>query len=299
MVRKLFYLFIGILLLAACGLHKNQRGDDSGVDTSLVEGPLPDDGKLINDVIQSFSSPVEMAALLKDLKVPYNSKILCRTDNVDDYNTNFKKALGIGVFSVDLGYLNIYNKSSSIMGQITIIKRLADGIQVGQFFDFTTLKRLATSNENLDSLMFLSVNSFNQMDNYLRESNRGNLSALIITGMWIEGLYLATEVYKEKTTPELSERIGEQKIILDDMMVILKNYKNDKNFALLIQELEEIKAVFDEVKITYEAGNPETVEKDGMLIIVQNEKSNVKITPEQIKNITAKIEKIRNKIIEL
>ena len=35
------------------------------------------------------------------------------------------------------------------------------------------------------------------MDEYLRENNRSDISSLLVTGMWIEGMYLACQVVKE------------------------------------------------------------------------------------------------------
>lgn len=301
MVKKFFFLFLSIIFMAACGPEGSSSDATGEIDIpqALKDEPLKvEDGKLV-DIVQSFSSPVEMAALLKDVGVPFNIKYLVPADNdPDDYNTNFKKALGLGILSVDLGYLNIYNKTSSIISYITKIKRLADGIQVGQYFDFQAIKRLATEGNNIDSLMFLSVNSFNQMDAHLREHSRGNLSTLIVTGMWIEGLYIASQVYKDAPNKSIAERIGEQKIILNELFLILTNYENDQNFAELIEMLKGIKQVYDQIEITFEVGEPEAIEKDGMLIIVQNEESNVHISEEQLKSIISKAEQIRNKLID-
>ncbi|MEE9460429.1 MAG: hypothetical protein V3V53_01250, partial [Bacteroidales bacterium] len=215
----------------------------------------------------------------------------------DRYNTSFQMAYILGVFGADLGYLNIYNKNTQIVDYLTAINKLADGIRVGQFFDFVTLKRLATSRENIDSLMYISLYSFNNIDSYLRENDRGHLSALMITGVWIEGMYLATQVANETSNPALSERIGEQKLNLNNLFLILNPYKSQQQISDLLAQMNEIKVVFDQVEITYEMGEPETVEKDGMVMIVQNEKSNVQITDEQLQQIIIKTEEVRNKLI--
>ena len=60
-----------------------------------------------------------------------------------------------------------------------------------------------------------------------------------------------------------------------------------------------MKNEFNDVKITYEMGEPQAVEKDGMLTIVQNEKSIVHITKDQLKIIISTTEKIRNTLINL
>lgn len=300
MVKYLLYLFSSMLVFASCNnADTEEKVTNEVIDSVEQQGELPISDEAMEDIIQSFSNPVEMAALIKEVGVPFSQKYLSGTDDPDRFNTSFKKALALGVLSADLGYLNIYSKTTVIVNYITVIKKLADGINVGQFFDFETLKRLAINNEDLDRLMFLSVNSFNRMDRYLRDNNRNNLSTLIVTGVWIEGLYLATQVYKDKPDKRIADRIGEQKIILSDLLLVLKNFKSDSNFASLIKDIEELKSAFDGVTISYVPGESETVEKDGFLVIVQNGESKVEITDEQLNRIIALSEKVRNKIIAL
>jgi len=265
----------------------------------LYDGELAISEAAMNDIVQNVSSPVEMAALIKSLGVPFSKDYLATTDYVDNYNTSFKKALGLGVFGADLGYLNMYNKTSSVIDYISAIKTLADGIHVGQFFDFTTLKRLATNNQNLDSLMYISVQNFNQMDRYLRENRRSSLSSLIVAGIWIESMYLVGEVARKSPSTELSEKIGEQKIIMSNLMILLKNYEKDPDFKEIIEELEEIQALYKNVIITYEKGEPEAVEEDGMLVIKQNDKQFIEISNELMVKIINKTAAVRNKIIQL
>ena len=302
MIRNIAYLFISVLMLYACGSCGNKGSTNGGglddvPDDVLNNGASAVSQAAMQNFVDNMSSPVEMAALVKSLNVGFSSKYLAPTDNIEDISTNFQQAFNLGVYGLDLGYLNMYNKTNTVLDYIGAIKTLADGINVGQFFDFTTLKRLAQNNQNLDSLMYISVHSFNQMDSYLRKNNRGNLSVLIVTGLWIEGNYLATQVYKEAPHPELKERIGEQKIILDKLMLFLQLFKSDKQFQNLINELSVLQNEYKDVTITIEKGEPEATEKDGMLVIVQNDKSIVHISDERVQSIIEKTEQIRNKLI--
>ena len=144
----------------------------------------------MNEVISNISSPVEMANLFKTSGVGFSERILNSPDNVARYQTSFERALNLGVFSANLGYINTFDKNNIVVSYLLAVKTLADGIRVGQFFDFNELRRMASSSANLDSLMKMSVTSFNRMDTYLREQNRSHLSSLIVTGAFIEGLYL-------------------------------------------------------------------------------------------------------------
>jgi hypothetical protein len=301
MLRQTTVLLLVMLFLFSC---QSRKGKESGTefevpDSVITAETMTISNEALEEIVQNVSSPIEMAALIKEVGVPFSTKYLATTDYVDKYNTSFKMAYSLGIFGADLGYLNIYDKSTQVVDYLTAINKLADGIKVGQFFDFETLKRLATSRESIDSLMYISISSFNNMDLYLRENNRGHLSALMIAGTWMEGMYLVTQVAGEKSNPELSERIGEQKINLDNIMLILDNYKEHQQVTEVIESLNELKKEFDGVEITYEIGEPETVEQGGMIMIVQNERSIVNITDEQLNKIISKTKQIRNKLISV
>ncbi len=298
MIKKLIYILLAIFIIASCkpGTDKDSLDLD---DSELVQGDLEISGEVMQDIIQSVASPVEMAALVKGLGVQFSSKYLAPTDKVDELTTSFQKAYNLGIYGADLGYLNMYNKTANVIDYISAIKTLADGIRVGQFFDFTTLKRLAQNSQNLDSLMYLSVHSFNQMDQYLRDNNRSNLSALMVIGVWVEGLYLATQVAKEAPHPDLAERIGEQKIILEKLILIVKNFAKNKQFKDLLNELNKLNELYKDIEIVIIPGEPEPKEEDGMLVFVQNEESVVKITDEQLESIINTTEEVRNRLINL
>lgn len=294
-------LMLSLALISSCQSKKGKLSDaDLDVPDSLeIAADLQISDEAMDEIVQNVSSPIEMAALIKEIGTPFSIDYLATTNYVDRYNTSFRMAYILGVFGADLGYLNIYGKNTQIVDYITSINKLADGIRVGQFFDFSTLKRLATSRENMDSLMYISVNSFNNMDSYLREKQRGHLSALMITGIWVEGMYLATQVAKENSDPALYDRIGEQKLNMNNLFLILNAYESQKQVRELIDVLNEIKVEFDQVEITYEMGDPETVELDGMIMIIQNERSIVHITDEQMERIINITEEVRNKLIEI
>ena len=61
--------------------------------------------------------------------------------------------------------------------------------------------------------------------------------------------------------------------------------------------MEGISAAYRDVRITYKLGEPETVEQDGRLVMIQHEESIVEMTDEQLAVIAALSEDVRNKLI--
>jgi hypothetical protein len=250
------------------------------------------------DIVQNIASPVEIASILQSMQVPFTAGYLAPTQGADRLTTNFQKAVMLGIYGADLGYLNIYEKTGNSVEVLSTIKRLADGLRVGQYFDFETLKRLSLSKSNLDSLLFLSVNSYNQIDRYLRDNSRGSVSALMIAGVWIEGQYFATQVAVNNHDEVLRDRIGEQKIILGDLLMLLRPYSTSSSeYQNLYGMLEDLSRKYAEVRVSYRLGEPVTAEVDGRLVMVQNEESIVEMSDTQLAEIAELSKEVRNKLI--
>ncbi len=304
MLKRYSISLIVILLLSFTQFNCNGGGENDDFtdipdDIGNVNQTVVDEGAM-NEIISSFSSPVEMAALMQSIDVPFSKKFLIDPKVTEDYDTNYKKALALGVLSADLGYLNVYERTTLIVEYLTSIKKIANDLNIGQFFDFQALKRIAAGGGDVDSLLFLSVTSFHDMDEHLRQNARSNLSLLVITGVWLEGLYLLTQVAKESPTTKLQERIGEQKTLFNFLYPILKLYKEEKYFKDLTDDFDDFRKVFEEITIRYEEGDSETIiDENGNVVFTQSGYSVIEITEDQLQDIIKITDRVRNKLINL
>jgi len=129
---------------------------------------------------------------------------------------------------------------------------------------------------------------------YLKENERNSVSALILAGGWVEAIYLATKFGDDGKNKSILERVGEQQKSLDVLVEMISHYKNDGDgYAILYAALEDLKATFAKVKITYEEGP--VVTKDHKTII--ETKSHVEISEELFNEIAAKVTTIREQLI--
>lgn len=296
----LLMALVGVALLPGCSQCSRSGIDaDFDIPDSLAKkAPVVQDG-VIGEMVENISSPVETAALIKRLKVPFDKDLMIPTKAASNFNTNFQKALGLGLYGTDLGYLNMYEKTSEVLSYISVVKDLADGIQVGQFFDFASLKRLATNNESLDSLIVISQQSYNGIDKYLRETNRSSLSIVIVAGVWTEGMYLASRVAQQTKSSQMTETVADQKIVIATLLPLLRMYEQDPNIKDLAEKIESLKTLYDQVKITYEKGEPEMKEVNGQITFVQKDKQFIEASPELMDEIMGRIISMRNEMISM
>ena len=112
-------------------------------------------------------------------------------------------------------------------------------------------------------------------------------------------MHIVCEVGKlNPDNKEIQETIGAQKIILENIMLLLSFYKeSDQNMASLLGEMETLKAAFDKVNITYTYKESTFEVVDGVMVIKDNSTSTIEITPDDINSIRSVTGSIRNKII--
>ena len=93
--------------------------------------------------------------------------------------------------------------------------------------------------------MVIIDESFRVIDKYLRVNGQDCLSALIITGGWIEGLYLGTSTLdKENPNTEMIKRIANQQASLTSLMDLLITY-DDIEIIKIEQKLKVIQIAYD------------------------------------------------------
>lgn len=288
-----------IVLLTACS--SGNKSEEQAFAETLAETQIEDEvlAGEVNDILHRIPSPLEISVLLKQSGKKYNSEFLNSPDNLSRYNTNYKRALNLGIYGTDLGYTNIYEQSQDGIRYMSTIKDLANELNIGQFFEMETIGRLVSNSNNLDSLLLITTQNFNSITHYLQSQNRSHLSVLFLTGGWLEALHITCEVARiNPDNSQLQETIGGQKIILDNILHLLSLYKDtDRNMTMLRTELEALKKAFDNVTITTEY-KPSTFEViNGVMVVKDNSSSTIMITEADIENIRSITQKIRTKII--
>jgi len=288
---------VAAILLSACG--KSKKPDEQAFLNSLdsaKKGPSIDE-EVIGSILQQIPSPLEISVLLKESGTKYSFGLLNSPDNLSKYNSNYKKALNLGIYGTDLGYTNIYEQNQDGIKFLASIKSLANELNIGQFFDIETIARLAGNSKNIDSLLLITTQNFNDINRYLQTQGRANLSVLLLTGGWLEAMQITCQVAsKDPKNKELREKIGEQKIILEQIVLLYSFYKEDENMASLLKDLEELKGAFDKINITYTYKESTMEVVNGVAVIKDNSTTTIDITEKDVENITRIANSIRNKI---
>lgn len=247
------------------------------------------DGKIF-----SIPSPMQTAMLLQEVNADYNEAYLNSIDNVDKYSTEMKRALNLGVYGTDIGYLAIYKQNNLSLKYLSVIEKLTAKLGLEGAFDKDFMSRFEKNSTNQDSMMVIVSDAFKKSDNFLKTNDRKAVSALILVGGWIESLYLACEINHDANNHKIVERIGEQRETLATIIEILEKYNKKGSNDELISDMKELNTYFEKIIIEYEFVQPKTDASKKLTTL--RHKTNVKMDTNVLNLITDKIRSIREKI---
>lgn len=250
-------------------------------------------------LVQSIPTPLQSTALIQALDIEYDEAILHKSESVENITNWFGYATNLGIYGGDMGYSNLYGETKKSMDYLNTVRQLADKLKIGQFFDFSTIKELANSKENLDELVNTSQMNFQKMNDYLQKQGRGKVSVAILFGGWAEGLYLTCEINKTSNSEALQESIGEQKLALETIESLIDLYASDKYFQKFRVDFENLKDAYADVENLFIEGEIiETENENGELIFEDTSSSEVVITKTDVDKITSAINKLRDNLIK-
>jgi uncharacterized lipoprotein YajG len=90
MIKQALLLLVALFLLAACGQRPSGNLD---VDMDDVEaGELPISSETMNEIVQNVASPIEVAALIQSLHVPFSTSYLADPEKLSASTTSFEMA---------------------------------------------------------------------------------------------------------------------------------------------------------------------------------------------------------------
>lgn len=288
-------LALAALMAASCVNNSAKRDVSKLTDVDLSLDTTAQTIKFGNTLF-SLPSPYHLTMMIKEAGTRFNESLLNSVDNNQNYTSLYKKCVNLGVYGADLAYMNIYGQSPLIVNQFSVIKNIANDLDLTSAFNKSLVERVENNVDNTDSLLRIMSNTYRDVDVYLKESQRQREGALVLAGGWIEAMYIMTQLVKETNNDKLVQRIGESKQPLENLIKILSPYYAELDeIGALVDALIELSADFDEVEQHYTYVVPEIDVENRMTII--KSRTTVEVPNSVLTSVTGKVATIRKQII--
>ncbi len=293
-INTIFVAILSSTLFLGCKGEDNEDVNNKKLDTTSNK----EKAFKFKNTLFSIPSPFHIVDLIKNSKVQYNQDLLNPVSNNIKYLSNEKKALNLGVYSADMAYTNIHEQYSSTIKYIKVAKSLSSDLQIMNSNSIDLISKMEDKIEDPDSLNKIFANAYREVDFYLKDNGRNDASVQIITGAWVEGLYLMTQTATKCKNTSLINRIGEQKYSIINLLKLISqnNINNDNSFHKeLFDSLNELKKLFDKIIIEYEYDKHIILPNEKKTIVISNTK--ITISQDILNEITLKTKEIRDLII--
>lgn len=255
-MRILALTALAVLVLNSCGTKQAKEAEE--LETVTKEQAF--EGVTNYPIPTSF----EVIQLINNAGASYILSICNPIDNANKYFTEKAKALNLGIYGADLAYSTTYQMKQETMNYLKTSKKLIDELNISTGFNRQLAERVDANIDNKDSLILIITNSFYDSYKYLVENGKDNLSLMVITGSWVEGLYITSQIaLTSRSNTEFVKIIANQKAPLSKLMELMQSRSTEADVTELINTLKPIADVYNGVQ-------GETVNDEQFQAIVEN-----------------------------
>lgn len=228
-----------VLLLASCGGGTTEK-EQPKVEVTVDDMAVSDD----NDFI--LPQPITLANAFKNAGLTYTPGKTNPASNKGNYVKKIDQLLNLGVYSTDLAYCAINNKTQEAREYLSAIQTI--GTKVGMesvFSDKSLIEKFDKNLGNTDVIEELIYEMQDKSDTYLQDNDLKYLAAIEFAGAWAEGMYLGVDDSRKKQS-DLSIALVEQISLLRNIIKGLESHPTKD------ERLQEVISAFNEVLDTYE-----------------------------------------------
>lgn len=242
--RTLLIIFGMVFIFSGCKSSKKDSTEIAGPAEKLTEK---------EEVIRELTtyplpSAYELTEMLQKAGASYILSLSNPASKVGNYISSAEKALNLGVYGTDLSYASTYMMKQETMKYLESSKKLIDELEISTRFNADYVKRVENNLDLKDSLISIISDSFIDTWDYLVENEQDKLAILVISGSYIEGIYITTQIaITAADNTSFLEVIAHQKKSLNTLIGVIEPIKDDVDIANTYKSLTELAKVFEDV----------------------------------------------------
>lgn len=290
---NLLLLVFSLLAFLSCDEVLNEK-----VDVKNSEKIVEASSEKMEAIYYSIPSPMETTIILKRSYSKFSGELLFPVFNLNKIHDNQSRALLLGIISTDLNYAMLSERKFETNRLINQVIEIAQLLHLDAIVNVNTKERIEKNLDNKDSMQIIIGNTFWEIENKLKNDDKEELSALIVAGGWIEGLYLASNMSAlDPENKPLQNVIADQKIVHENLIALISDFTfQEKIQEYFISKVNNLQIVFNEiVRVGIAENNNLIKEKNGEIVI--GNYFNLKFEKEDLKEIYKSVSNIRKTIL--
>jgi len=270
-----FSVIMSMLLVAAmvsCKPSGKQKSQETSVEVESFDVVKIKDQ--IVEIIQTFPPTGDVINMLNKAGASYILDLTLPADQAEKTISSAKQAFALGMYTFDLQYANIYQRSDKAVESSTLAREMIRklGIESEMASPEKFIDRIKNNADNKDSVNYLVSRMLNHVNSKFATGDHPDVFAYAATGGNIEGLHVICQLTQlASNKEELLLVLSQQKERVNILFSLLELMSNDENIKPVYEGMKPIVTLFNE---------------------------NTSITASHIDEISPAIEKIRNSMLQ-
>ena len=298
-IRFFVFLLIGSVMLVCLSCNTcSRRQTTEKITIDLAD--LVSDSIYFNmarTAYYALPTPIELSVLIKKSGITWQPALLNDPADAAKYLTQQKIALNFGVYITDLTYAGLFEQSQTVLRYKQAIQQLTEGLGLQSAVDPNTMQLLEANINDKDAVLRIISDTYASYTASLNENDRYFLTLAILTGGWVEGMYIATSTIDERLTStenRMKQLVVDQILTFDLIWQAMSDFKEIPDVAGLMNDLSGLAQIFDKIYV-HQTPNVVTVSDDGKTSNIAA--SNIiNVTPEAFAKIRNQIQILRHNI---
>lgn len=245
------------------------------------------------NIFPSIPCPINKKILINDLGISYQSNFIYPPKKIEDYNSVVAQALNLGICISNLEYLKILNQKLEFEKFFNFLKEGAQVMEIESIIDLESMHM----DSGIENIGLLSPQKLVNFTENMYKEGKFKEVILIPLGAWLQLLFMNSLLNQKQPNKYLSYHIAEQKIFLEQFLLLFSFYEDDPEINELKNDLEHLRTGYDQVKIPQDFINSNVKDENGILIIQEDLNSKILISTQDLNSILQTVTQIREKII--
>ncbi|NJO87825.1 MAG: hypothetical protein HC831_01865 [Chloroflexia bacterium] len=173
------------------------------------------------------------------------------------YFTEITRAQILGVYSSDLAYSTIFDKSQEAVDYFGAAIDLAYKLNIEEGYESELLDKAYDNIDNNDTLSKIASNAYHRTCTTLEKSKRENVLPFIVLGSWVESVYILTHsCIGSRPEDGIYDELYSQKKHLEGLITYFSDILNSENntekeeVKSKLQKLQKLKDEYDKIELS-------------------------------------------------
>ena len=269
---KQFLTFILFTLLFAC----QSPNTDSNSETKV-----PDETSELAEfeffkVFSNMPTPLDELGHMFNDSISFNGTLMTNISDLNDENDKKLVGLYCGAYIVDMVYQAVYGNTKNTLNYANATHDLFAGLNIPSVFE-ELIQEAENDPSSLtnDDLKNNIEATLERLEMHLAENDRMVIASQLMMGSWIQMQYILTQSILNKKDDQIAEdlkyHVFEQREHLDNLILLLKEVKEEAGLHDEMNHLNELEASFLRIHSTEEVTHEIVVELANQIATIRGE----------------------------